>query len=412
MVGHQEATWTIVQFIEEFGQPVECVPTKWIVGDTSFWPCRDVTKAIKNQEDVSEQWNCFKIRQLGKPCNDYLVARCMLNKAQDTSDLSGCEGEVSQKRKRFPRRVSSSEEDEEFEDRTRLPNFPASPELVHSTLPKNINAKIYKKQRIDLRKTCITSKISKCVNDSTAKTFGSDSEISPNNNFQQRFFRELALIKIHLKKLQEIVANINRGGYISKTNNVDNNVLETFPIDNDEQLGILEASLASRGEFKTRLVKYLATLHLNIHILFMLFTKRILRLVFNDTFASRFSWCAEKRKMNFSNLQLAQVIIKSVQCHNNTFKDLNIVRSIQNWLRHALARNNSYDLTKRILSKLISNEVAAKYNWIGLKKEKIFSELLLSQIVMPGVKVIQTATAKCFEDSCKNWFRRAKERLN
>ncbi|KAF5293807.1 hypothetical protein FQA39_LY03292 [Lamprigera yunnana] len=43
---------------------------------------------------------------------------------------------------------------------------------------------------------------------------------------------------------------------------------------------------------------------------------------------------------------------------------------------------NGQDFVKRVMSKVLSNELASQYSWLGLKKKKIFSKLLLCQVII------------------------------
>ncbi|KAK4882254.1 hypothetical protein RN001_005573 [Aquatica leii] len=73
---------------------------------------------------------------------------------------------------------------------------------------------------------------------------------------------------------------------------------------------------------------------------------------------------------------------------------------------------NVPEFIKRVLPKILSNEVASCYSWFGLKKKKIFGKLLLSQVIIrAGLHIFQTETSKSIEEAIKNWLRRAKERI-
>lgn len=41
--------------------------------------------------------------------------------------------------------------------------------------------------------------------------------------------------------------------------------------------------------------------------------------------------------------------------------------------------NSEYDQVKRIFGRVVTNELAANYNWLGLKKKRAFNCLLLTK---------------------------------
>ncbi|KAK5642720.1 hypothetical protein RI129_008887 [Pyrocoelia pectoralis] len=75
--------------------------------------------------------------------------------------------------------------------------------------------------------------------------------------------------------------------------------------------------------------------------------------------------------------------------------------------------NNISEFVKRAMSRLISNEVGSEYSWMGLKQKKIFSKLIVVQVIIrAGLRIFKNETSKSFEDAMKNWLRRSKERLD
>jgi len=43
---------------------------------------------------------------------------------------------------------------------------------------------------------------------------------------------------------------------------------------------------------------------------------------------------------------------------------------------------SAYEFVKRILSQILTNELAAKYSWLGRKNKRIFHTLKLSQLLI------------------------------
>ncbi|KAK9686192.1 protein of unknown function (DUF4806) [Popillia japonica] len=69
------------------------------------------------------------------------------------------------------------------------------------------------------------------------------------------------------------------------------------------------------------------------------------------------------------------------------------------------------EITKLILKKLFSDNVAALYSWLGAKQKRIFSHLTLAEIILYSVRANnKNATDKDITDSIKNWLRHAATR--
>ncbi|XP_074030237.1 uncharacterized protein [Leptinotarsa decemlineata] len=76
--------------------------------------------------------------------------------------------------------------------------------------------------------------------------------------------------------------------------------------------------------------------------------------------------------------------------------------------------NNKYNWVKRAYSRIISDEHAAKYNWLGLKNKKKFGSLLLARATIEASmknRKIENVTEKSVESAIKSWLRHAADRL-
>lgn len=51
---------------------------------------------------------------------------------------------------------------------------------------------------------------------------------------------------------------------------------------------------------------------------------------------------------------------------------------------------NAYEFVKRNLSQILTNELAAKYSWLGKKNKRVFRILKLSQLIISMFLIIRT----------------------
>nr|XP_023013060.1 uncharacterized protein LOC111503073 isoform X3 [Leptinotarsa decemlineata] len=86
-----EATWTIVEFIEE--NSVEAVPTTWLLGSHKcYWPPfpkEKLVSSIRKNEGPNTCWPLHDIVRFGDATyDDYLLARTKTKKAEIYSELN------------------------------------------------------------------------------------------------------------------------------------------------------------------------------------------------------------------------------------------------------------------------------------------------------------------------------------
>ncbi|XP_072567606.1 uncharacterized protein [Paramormyrops kingsleyae] len=106
--------YSVVDFVESGS--VAIIPSKWFTGpeeDECYWPpvrTVNIEKAVKEAVNPNPEWSRYNIRVLGKAEN-YALARKKLLKAEICSDLQTDSDWAGKKRKRRPRQMSSSESD-------------------------------------------------------------------------------------------------------------------------------------------------------------------------------------------------------------------------------------------------------------------------------------------------------------
>ena len=73
--------------------------------------------------------------------------------------------------------------------------------------------------------------------------------------------------------------------------------------------------------------------------------------------------------------------------------------------------SNSYDFTKRVLSSIVTNDVALQYSWLGRQAKQPFFKLKLAQVVIYAAEKGKVAESrKQSENSIQNWLKRACDR--
>ncbi|KAF5301057.1 hypothetical protein FQA39_LY10876 [Lamprigera yunnana] len=174
------------------------------------------------------------------------------------------------------------------------------------------------------------------------------------NDTKQKNELEERKIKLEEMRLQFEIAKYKRISLlenskenVSKEDTIENEtskqyeefISNIFPLQNEEDLVVVEVKLEEEPGFKVKLNQYCCRIggHKTDEI-----TKLMLRRLFSDKLASLYSWLGAKKKKVFCHLQLANVIINSVCTANKntancTEKD--VVDSIKNWLRHASTRD-------------------------------------------------------------------------
>ncbi|CAL1678842.1 unnamed protein product [Lasius platythorax] len=74
---------------------------------------------------------------------------------------------------------------------------------------------------------------------------------------------------------------------------------------------------------------------------------------------------------------------------------------------------NPYEFVKRNCTRLLTNELAEKYSWLGAKQKRKFCHLKLADLlIVSGQDSNSAYTTKVLEEAIQKWLRRAKERLN
>ncbi|XP_032690402.1 uncharacterized protein LOC116853432 [Odontomachus brunneus] len=94
--------WIIVHFVDD--NVVEAVPSNWVYDDTCYWPPYKGSKLTQamSSSPIIDEWEVCRIRQLanGQKYDNLLKAKTKCAKAEHTSDLNS-DVEIKRKKKRF-----------------------------------------------------------------------------------------------------------------------------------------------------------------------------------------------------------------------------------------------------------------------------------------------------------------------
>ncbi|CAN7974708.1 unnamed protein product, partial [Ixodes persulcatus] len=69
-------------------------------------------------------------------------------------------------------------------------------------------------------------------------------------------------------------------------------------------------------------------------------TRRVMRSLFTDQLACKFSWQGRKGKFSFCKLHLAKFVVSAVRSCNQC-QDFTVESVMKDWLRHAPARHRA-----------------------------------------------------------------------
>ncbi|CAH1183172.1 unnamed protein product [Ceutorhynchus assimilis] len=96
---------------------------------------------------------------------------------------------------------------------------------------------------------------------------------------------------------------------------------------------------------------------------------------------------------------------------NNALKDTNFFEKAVNELSR-LGGRNIYDFCVRCLKKVMTDELANQYSWLGRRNKKNFSVMEVSKLIIAAAEAGGKAkNKKEVEDAVSGWLRRANDRI-
>ncbi|XP_029170533.1 uncharacterized protein LOC114940175 isoform X2 [Nylanderia fulva] len=356
-----ERSWTIVRFIDE--DTVEAVPSTWIINKKCYWPpfhMEKIVAAIKKHAEPNTCWPSYNVMTFRNSSYDnYKTAREKAKKAELTSELNSETDNIS-KRKIIPKKFFSSS-DESTEECTKL----RTPPIMNTQ--KSLKSTNYE-----------NAKSNKCQSRSVDQ---SSNEV-PNKR---------------TKHLQDGFLNISN---ILQDNehNIQNNKTEDV-VDNKIVLQYFKEIIRQQSYFKTQLWQIADDLKDMKNELLQQVHQRP-----NVT---------EREESIFSFPHLPFNSVEDLEEHVEQF--LNQPNKFEISVKEVsrVGGKNPYEFIKRNCTRLLTNELAEKYSWLGAKQKRKFCHLKLADLlIVSGQDSNSEYNKKVLEEAVQKWLRRAKERLN
>ncbi|XP_011861114.1 PREDICTED: uncharacterized protein LOC105558166, partial [Vollenhovia emeryi] len=112
------------------------------------------------------------------------------------------------------------------------------------------------------------------------------------------------------------------------------------------------------------------------------------------------------QQLPFNSVEDLEEHLEQFLCQPNNFE-----ASVKEVSR--VGGNHPYEFIKRNCTRLLTNELAEKYSWLGAKQKRKFGHLKLADLlIVSGQNSNSEYTKKVLEEAIQKWLRRAKERLN
>ncbi|XP_077278808.1 uncharacterized protein LOC143906539 [Temnothorax americanus] len=317
--------------VVEFMDGLQVIPTNWLSQDlrSALWPNftnnKSYDKAIKQMIDPESTWASHSIKKIFGTFVSYVRAMKKLKEAEDTSDLN------------------SGTEKEEFLKKSRK-------QLEKIYLP---SAKKLSGDRLPLPTTSSNSEnepLEKIYLPSAKKLSGDRlplSTTSSNSNSKDENFKNYIITKIitfesaidnikKIKKSVKLIANKLSIDIIDKKQeNMD--TTKDFPLKNQTELDTLEDKLQNDEGYRNELIKQLCRARSGNMRTFCI---RLIRRIFSNELATKYSWLGTKKKEIFSTLHICKVIMSVIRKSHSDVSDDQIAALIKIWLAHAPERFN------------------------------------------------------------------------
>ncbi|XP_071579489.1 uncharacterized protein [Temnothorax nylanderi] len=173
------------------------------------------------------------------------------------------------------------------------------------------------------------------------------STTSSNSNSKDENFKKYIITKIitfesaiddikKIKKSVKLIADKLSIDIIDKKKeNMD--TTKDFPLKNQTELDTLEDKLQSDEGYRNELIKQLCRARSGNMRTFCI---RLMRLIFSNELATKYSWLGTKKKEIFSTLHICKVIMSVIRNSHSDVSDDQIAAPIKIWLAHAPERFN------------------------------------------------------------------------
>ncbi|XP_029677165.1 uncharacterized protein LOC115243974 isoform X1 [Formica exsecta] len=338
-------SWRVVHFIKE--NTVEAVPASWVKDiNGCFWPPYsglELKNLIKNCTPPSYDWDLYHSRPIGELYGDLSVAKSKAAQTEETSDLASENERRKIKKKRFTSDSDSdsnpitfnishkkksviNEESEESDKENEIVYIP----ILRKATKENSVASVSK--NMASIQTDSVPRTSKEEIPNTVKP----QDASKDEAYKRQVLRMLSILNYKMDQIAEDLNNLKINNIMEKEVPVMESLFEkfNFPLNSMEELHNLEIYLENDEKRKEVVIELSRFGGTNPKIM----VKRIMEKVFSNELAVQYSWLGFKKKENFSNLILSQIIIKSVMALHTSTSASDVESAIKMWLVKAKER--------------------------------------------------------------------------
>ncbi|KAF5306026.1 hypothetical protein FQR65_LT00741 [Abscondita terminalis] len=391
--------WHVVKFPDE--NTVEAIPEKWIISeDRCYWPPyrgEDLKKSLMACETPEKSWRTYKTKILSnESIDDYNVAfkRCVA--AQTTSDIE--DGQNLPGKRQIIRnhfydtdsKSSTTNEESEFDD---YPTFNAEAGLRQPQMQNTFNSDKVKvgkqrKQGAFQPKKNEVIKLSDQGHCSSYKSRGS-SQYTQNNGFDNATSSRVSSVVVSRCGVNNEVTNESRNFLQDSQDFTPTNKPFNLP------------GSHRSDDLLNKIIRRLNTLNAKLDQLFDDVNVIKQNMVLKPKnpipqFPSIYSTFPIDSDEKFTEFE---AFLETT----DNFK--HFVDYLQ-----GIGGDNSYDVIKRALSRIIDNKIAMQFNWEGVRNKKKFQTLNITRALHIAIKNLLGDTEKNVEKNIKMWLKHAKER--
>ncbi|KAL5237318.1 hypothetical protein ACI65C_004728 [Semiaphis heraclei] len=375
--------WYVVKFLEE--NSVEAVPCNWFKDYSNcFWPPYNKLKtaeAIKCRETPSKSWKLFKLKILSKKkITDYFVAMSKANYAQYESDISsGAENIISKNTASLPLK------------RIRRPNF----KLLEEDTSNDSAEECESNKKIKVPSFPTFSLTDNLLNDT-------DEILNIELNNEQA----MSGITLDLN-LSNDNLNVCNQEHLA----VDYQTIEH--IDSMEELQKYIDTIIDKWQRDTSRLLITMSLHQKEQLNYL---QNIQMMVNNiNTMPTDVDNCTTK---NEEDIIYSKFPATSLDVLNKLDNEVKVLKSTKIDVYNALVKNMTLiggtslgELLRRILKKIMTDEVAEEFSWFGRQKKFSFATTGLADLIKSAVKIkYPDQSDKDIEVIAGTWLAKAKER--
>ncbi|XP_029157731.1 uncharacterized protein LOC114930159 isoform X2 [Nylanderia fulva] len=165
------------------------------------------------------------------------------------------------------------------------------------------------------------------------------------DNFQEIVIRELSNLELKIDNISQKMEVINTYQKLildklsfSSTLDVEQSEIDVFedlPLKDEYSLQLMEEKLKNDLSYRNQMIKQLT--RLTCHKL-KTSCLRIIKSIFANELAEKYSWYGAKKKNVFSNLDICKIIMSVIRKSHENVTDEQIAAPIKIWLAHAKER--------------------------------------------------------------------------